>query len=102
VCRELAGSVPTDAAELDRYVANLVRLATETAVFFRGRHRHEIGRVHLAGGGALHAGVFERLQRALPLDVRAFDPVSRFLPDIREGTRLVGAYGLSRAGGEHV
>lgn len=97
VCRELAAGIPNGDAEVREYAADLSRLVNETAVFFRGRHRREIDRVHLAGGGALHRGVVDQLKRVSSLELSPFDPIAGSLPKGNDGTRLVGAYGLCRA-----
>lgn len=75
----------------------------ETVVFYRGRYRRDVGRLHLVGGGALRPGLADSLATALDLPVDVLDPLQglslepAFTGDARDsGARLAVACGLCR------
>jgi Tfp pilus assembly PilM family ATPase len=95
------GVPPTDEGET--YGAALAGPVRESATFFRGRHRRDVARLYLAGGGARFKGVQRALARALEVPCLVFDPLQGLSVDV-EGCidaaeapmRFVTACGLCR------
>jgi Tfp pilus assembly PilM family ATPase len=89
--------ITTSLLDFGRGVA---RSVDETLVYYRGRNRREVKRLHVCGGGALHPEVLEQLRERLAIEVSSFDPLAGFasarvLGELGgSGTRLATASGL--------
>ncbi len=90
-------------ADGDAWNGGLTAGIRETIVFYRGRYRRDIGRLHLVGGGALRPGLADSLAAALDMPVTVLDPLQglalepAFTGDARDaGSRLAVACGLCR------
>ena len=102
--RSVGPGVPTDAGDAtwSTYADELVGRIRETMTFYRGRYRQEVGRIHLAGGGALRSGLPERLSRGIDQLVSLLDPSVGLKVKVggeaaaAEGPRFVTACGLCR------
>jgi len=85
------------------YVEQLTPRIRETLTFYRGRHRREIEKLYLAGGGALLPEIVGQLHCALDLPVTSLDPLGSLADKARgrevamtNGARFVTACGLCR------
>ena len=92
-----------DAQQVRSYRAGLAERVRETVTFYRGRHRQEVERIFLSGGGALLEGVAEELSRAMGMPVAPFNPFDRRIARAQGGNEVAGkeacfvtAYGLCR------
>lgn len=92
-----------DAAGAPASVESLTKRIRETFTFYRSRHREEIHRLFVCGGGALATGVCEELADALNLPASVLDPLEGLAESARGqddekavGVRFVTACGLCR------
>jgi type IV pilus assembly protein PilM len=98
-----APPVASNGEGLAAYVETLVDRLRETLTFYRGRHREEVDRLYLAGGGALLPGLPEGLADGVGLSISLLDPLKGLLVNGAGGESLAGlgprfvtACGLSR------
>lgn len=103
--RPVGPGVPSsrDEESMAAYADEIIERVRETATFYRGRHRLEVDRVLVGGGGALLPGIVERLRAATDRPVDSFDPFATLTqtPDAARGVadqapRFSTACGLCR------
>ncbi len=85
------------------YAETIVERVRETLTFYRGRHRAEVAKLFLAGGGIVLPGLSDLLIEKAGLPAAVFDPLNGFAPSGRgaegvavSGPRFVTACGLCR------
>ena len=110
--RPVGPGVPPDldsAEQAAGYAELLSDRLKETLHFYQGRHRQNVARLYLSGGGALVKGISEALGDALRKSVEVLDSFADLDPETPglselegQGTRFVRAFGLCRWGDEHV
>ena len=88
--------------DVEAFTKKLADGLKSTLTYYRGRHRHEVGKIHLVGGGTLLDGLPKMLEDLMGSEVAVFDPLSRFAGSKNwaqiisgAGPRFVTAYGLS-------
>ncbi|MBD3162612.1 MAG: hypothetical protein GF346_09615 [Candidatus Eisenbacteria bacterium] len=91
------------AESVAEYGDDLIGGIRETLTFYRGRHRKEVDRFYLSGGGALASGLAEHLRSGLDCELSPLDPFRGLEVEnaegnaaIAESTRFVTACGLCR------
>jgi Tfp pilus assembly PilM family ATPase len=103
--RPVGPGVPAgdDGESVATYADELVERLRETATFYRGRHRLEIDRILISGGGALVPGLVDRLRGGYERPMEAFDPLQSLLKSnsgmaelVGHGPRFTTACGLCR------
>jgi Tfp pilus assembly PilM family ATPase len=88
------------ADRLEEFAFDVARTVDETLLYYRGRNRREVKRIHLCGGGALHPEVSRALSARLSIEVVAFDPLGDLASEPLRGEwadlgpRLATACGL--------
>ena len=85
------------------YADEIVERLRETSTFYRGRHRQEIERILITGGGALVPGLEDRLKGSLERPMEVFDPLRTLTKSTAglaalsgQGPRYATACGLCR------
>jgi type IV pilus assembly protein PilM len=86
---------------VEGWIRELVSGIRETSLYYRGRHRQDMGALFVAGGGALVPGMVDRLSEGLGFSVSILDPLKGLAPIVEgvgslatAGPRFVTAYGL--------
>ena len=100
------GSGPDDGpAERDLYTRRLTEKILQTMTFYRGRHRTQVSRLYLIGGGAYAEGRLEAIADAAQCPVNLLDPLSAAPAGVcgaeemaDRGPELATACGLCRWG----
>lgn len=101
--RRVGPGVPTDrqTAILASWIRNLTSQIRETCLYYRGRHRQDVGTLFVGGGGALVPGIVDALSEGVGLSVSVLDPLKGLAPTVKgveslasAGPRFVTAYGL--------
>jgi len=98
-----AGEEADGVERVPESLQRLTRWTRETFTFYRSKHREEIVRVFVCGGGALVPNICDSLADVLNLPVSILDPLDRLAESARGaeehkagGARFVTACGLCR------